>query len=125
MDIGLSVQQAAGQVNVSPSAGLVKKCPSTPAAGSCDETRLSVHRSKNHVRLSATSLQLELLKLLIVHILDPSNRPSASLLVAAAFFQPSTPLLGSLLSLRYESGLAASTTDTQHDTDIGMVARTG
>ena len=83
MDIGLSVQQAAGQVNVSPYAGPVKKCPPTPA-GSCDETRLSVHRSKNHVRQSATSLIPELVKLLIVHLLDPSNRPSASLLVAAA-----------------------------------------
>jgi hypothetical protein len=104
MDIGLSVQQATGQVNVSTSAGHVKKRPSIHTAGSCDETRLSVHRSKNHVRLSVFSLLPELLKLLIVHFLDPSNRPSASLLVAAAF-QPSkpTPRLSALATLRFRS----------------------
>ena len=99
MDIGLSVQQAAGQINASPIAGIVKKRQSK-YAGSCDETRLSVHRSKNHVRQSATSLIQELLKFLIVHLLDQFNRPSASPLVAAAF-QPSihTPRLSALAPL--------------------------
>jgi hypothetical protein len=45
---------------------------------SCDETWLSVHRSKNHVRLSAKSLDSELLKLLLVHLLDLSNRQSSA-----------------------------------------------
>ena len=101
MDIGLSVQQATGKVNVSTTAGPVKKRQSIQIAGSCDETRLSVHRSKNHVRLSATSLLLELLKLLIVHLPNPSNRPNASSLVAAAF-QPSnqTPRFSALAPLR-------------------------
>ena len=82
MDIGLSVQQATGQVNVSPFAGLVNK-RQFKYAGSCDETRLSVHRSKNHVRLSAKSLDSELLKLLLIHLPDLSNR-----LLEAAAFQP-------------------------------------
>ena len=84
MDIGHSDQQAAGQVSVFPSACIVKKRPSMQAVGSCDETRLSVDRSKNHIRQSVFSLHLELAKLLLVHLLDPSNRPSASLLVATA-----------------------------------------
>ena len=113
MDIGHSDQQAAGQVSVFPSACIVKKRPSMQAVGSCDETRLSVHRSKNHVRLSVTGLPPELVKLLLVHLLDPSNRPSASLLVAAAFQLSNLELLGSQLSPRCESGLAAFTTDTQ------------
>ena len=70
MDIGLSVQQATGQVNVSPFAGLVNK-RQFKYAGSCDETRLSVHRSKNHVRLPTIGLTQELFKLLIVHLSDP------------------------------------------------------
>ena len=121
MDIGLSVQQAAGQVNVSLTAGHMKKSPSMYATNSCDETRLSVHRSKNHVRLSVFSLLLELLKLLLVHLSDPSNRPNASLLVTAAF-QPQNPLLGSLLSPRCESALAALMTDTKSQFNPAEVA---
>ena len=100
MDIGLSVQQAAGQVNVSSLTGIMKKRASSPA-GFCGETRLSVHRSKNHVRQAVMSLNHELVELLIVHLPDLSNRPNASSLVAAAF-QPSkpTPRLSALAPLR-------------------------